>query len=453
MNACSMPLSQAAAYLGAELPEQDLVFKGVSTDTRSVSQGELFIALQGDHFDAHEFLEQAVASGAVAAVVSRPVPAGVPVLMVEDTRLALGLLAGAWRAQFDTPVVGVTGSNGKTTVKEMVATILKQDGRPLVTQGNLNNDIGVPLTLFNLDSSHTHAVIEMGANHIGEIEYLAGIAKPEVGVVTNAMSAHLEGFGSLDGVALAKGEMFAALEETGTAIINCDDTYADDWRDRAQPARVLGFGLSEAADISAEHIRFDVKAWQTCFTLRTPSGEIEINLPMAGQHNVMNALAAAAATFALGMSLEIIQQGLAEMSCVKGRLFAQRTHHGAQLIDDTYNANPDSLQAGLDVLAQLPGKRILVIGDMAELGDDSEALHSDIAAQAREAGVQFLYALGKQSAAAVERFGNGAHHFMEHDALSHALSEELDENSVILVKGSRSARMERVVNALLEDDE
>jgi len=448
-----MPLSQAAQYLGATLPEQDIVFRGVSTDTRSVSQGELFIALQGENFDAHEFLAQAVAGGAVAAVVSRPVQAGVPVLLVEDTRLALGLLAGAWRAQFDIPVVGVTGSNGKTTVKEMIATILKQDGRPLVTQGNLNNDIGVPLTLFNLDTNHTHAVIEMGANHVGEIEYLAGIARPDVGVVTNAMSAHLEGFGSLDGVASAKGEMFAALTDTGTAIINCDDNYADTWRKRAEPARTLGFGLSESADISAENIRFDVKAWQTCFTLRTPSGEIDITLPMAGQHNVMNALAAAAATFALGMSLEIIQQGLAVMSSVKGRLFAQQTRHGSQLIDDTYNANPDSLQAGLDVLAQLPGKRILVIGDMAELGDDSEALHSDIAAQAREAGVQFLYALGKQSAAAAERFGNGAHHFMEHDALSTALSNELDENSVILVKGSRSARMERVVNTLLEDEQ
>jgi len=448
-----MPLSQAAQYLGAKLPEQDLVFRGVSTDTRSVSQGELFIALHGENFDAHEFLAQAVAGGAVAAVVSRPVQAGVPVLLVEDTRLALGLLAGAWRAQFDIPVVGVTGSNGKTTVKEMIATILKQDGRPLVTQGNLNNDIGVPLTLFNLDTNHTHAVIEMGANHVGEIEYLAGIARPDVGVVTNAMSAHLEGFGSLDGVASAKGEMFAALTDTGTAIINSDDNYADAWRKRAEPARKLGFGLSESADISAEDIRFDVKAWQTCFTLRTPSGEIDITLPMAGQHNVMNALAATAAAFALGMSLEIIQQGLAAMSSVKGRLFAQQTRHGAQLIDDTYNANPDSLQAGLDVLAQLPGKRILVIGDMAELGDDSEALHSDIAAQAREAGVQFLYALGKQSAAAAERFGNGAHHFMEHDALSNALSDELDENSVILVKGSRSARMERVVNALLEDEQ
>ena len=453
MSACSMPLSQAAQYLGAEMSGHDIVFKGVSTDTRKVQQGELFVALKGENFDAHEFLQQAVDGGAVAAVVSRPVQAGVPVLLVEDTRHALGLLARAWRAGFDVPVVGVTGSNGKTTVKEMIAAILGQEGRPLVTQGNLNNEIGVPLTLFNLDQQHTHAVIEMGANHVGEIARLADIAQPGVGVVTNAMSAHLEGFGSLDGVASAKGEMFAALDETGVAIINCDDQYADTWRDRAAPARVLGFGLSQAADISASNIHFDVAEWQTCFTLRTPAGDADIALPLAGQHNVMNALAAAAATFVMGMSLGTIQQGLAAMTCVKGRLFAQRTRHGALLIDDTYNANPDSMQAGLDVLAQLAGKRILVIGDMAELGDDSVALHSGIAAQAREACVQFLFALGEQSAAAVEKFGNGAHHFMDHDALSTALSAELDENSVVLIKGSRSARMERIVNALLEEDE
>jgi len=453
MSACSMPLSQAAECLGAEMSGSDIVFKGVSTDTRKVQQGELFVALKGENFDAHEFLQQAVEGGAVAAVVSRPVQTGVPVLLVEDTRHALGLLAQAWRSRFDIPVIGVTGSNGKTTVKEMIAAILAQEGQPLVTQGNLNNEIGVPLTLFNLDQQHTHAVIEMGANHIGEIAWLADIAKPDVGVVTNAMSAHLEGFGSLDGVASAKGEMFAALDESGVAIINCDDRYADAWRERAATARVLGFGLSELADVSATDIRFDVSAWQTCFTLQTPAGTVDIALPLAGQHNVMNALAAAAATFALGISLTSIQQGLAAMTCVKGRLFAQRTRHGALLIDDTYNANPDSLQAGLDVVALLPGKRILVIGDMAELGSDSEALHSGIAAQAREAGVQFLFAVGEHSAVAVERFGNGAYHFMDHDALSMALSAELDENSVVLIKGSRSARMERIVNALLEDDE
>jgi len=451
MNACHMPLSQAAEYLGVRYTGEDIEFRGVSTDTRSVQTGELFIALKGENFDAHEFIQQAVAAGAVAAVVSRSVQISVPQLLVDDTRKALGQLASAWRSRFNLPIVAVTGSNGKTTVKEMIASILSVSGQPLVTKGNLNNDIGVPQTLFNIDQQHSHAVIEMGANHIGEIAYLASLAKPNIGVVTNAMPAHLEGFGSLDGVATAKGEMFDALVESSVAIINVDDQYAEQWRERAQPARVLGFGLSASAEVTATHIQFNPVEWNTQFDLKTPAGEIAITLPLAGRHNVMNALAAASACFALDVSTQDIQQGLANMQCVSGRLMATVSSQGAIIIDDSYNANPASLQAGLEVLAMMPGKRILVMGDMAELGDNSEALHAEMASLAREYDVQYLFALGEQSAAAVEKFGNGGKHFHSHEELEASLRTELDKHSVVLIKGSRRMQMERIVNAMHEE--
>jgi len=451
MNACRMPLSQAAEYLGAHYNGSEIEFHGVSTDTRQVRTGELFVALQGENFDAHDFIQQAVDAGAVAVVVSRPVEINLPSLLVDDTRLALGHLASAWRDQFSLPVVAVTGSNGKTTVKEMIASILSVSGKPLVTKGNFNNDIGVPLTLFNIDNRHTHAVIEMGANHVGEIAYLAAMAKPNIGVVTNAMSAHLEGFGSLDGVAQGKGEMFAQLGETATAIVNADDHYAEQWRQRAVPANVIEFGLNESANIRATKIKFNPIDWCTQFSLQTPDGEIEINLPLAGQHNVMNALAASAACLALSIPLKDVQTGLAKMQCVGGRLVAAVSPQGATIIDDTYNANPSSLQAGLEVLAMMPGKRILVLGDMAELGEDSTALHSQVAALAREHDVQYLFALGEQSASAVEEFGNGGMHFANHDELAESLRTELDEHSVVLIKGSRRMQMERIVNAMHEE--
>jgi len=451
MNACHMPLSQAAKYLGAVYSGNDIEFHGVSTDTRSVQSGELFVALQGENFDAHDYIHQAVEAGAVAAIVSQPVQTKVPCLLVDDTRKALGVLASAWRSSFNLPVVAVTGSNGKTTVKEMIASILNINGNPLVTKGNLNNDIGVPQTLFNIDKQHSHAVIEMGANHIKEIAYLASLAKPNVGVVTNAMPAHLEGFGSLDGVATAKGEMFDALTESAVAIVNVDDQYAEQWQQRAQPARVLGFGLSDAAEVSAEQIQFKPLDWTTQFVLKTPVGEITVTLPLAGRHNVMNALAASAACLALDISLQDIQQGLANMQCVSGRLMSNISPQGATIIDDSYNANPASLQAGLDVLAMMPGKRILVIGDMAELGGDSYALHSQVANMAREHDVQYLFALGEQSAAAVEKFGNGGQHFNSHEELEASLRTELDEHSVVLIKGSRRMQMERIVKAMHEE--
>lgn len=303
-----------------------------------------------------------------------------------------------------------------------------------------------------MDESHSHAVVEMGANHAGEIAYLVSLAMPDVGVVTNAMSAHLEGFGDLDGVAQAKGEMFEALGESDTAIVNADDKYADSWRERAQPAQIMSFGIEQTADVSANEIEFNVRDWQTCFHLYTPQGQIDIRLPMAGQHNVMNALAASAVSLALGVSLEEVGEGLSSMESVKGRLRAESAVNGALLIDDTYNANPSSLQAGLDVLAMMPGKRFLILGDMAELGEDAIALHKGVAGQAREADVQFLYALGENSRNATDAFGVGAHHFTDHESLLAALKAEVDENSVVLVKGSRLMQMERIVAGLLEEE-
>jgi UDP-N-acetylmuramoyl-tripeptide--D-alanyl-D-alanine ligase len=450
MNACSMQLSEVASVLGAQHQGADVHFKGVSTDTRSVQQGELFVALRGERFDAHEFIAEAAASGAVAAIVSRPVDAGMPVLLVEDTQQALGKLAHAWRGKFAIPVTAITGSNGKTTVKEMIASILRIKGQPLVTQGNLNNEIGVPLTLLRLDESHSHAVIEMGANHAGEIAYLVSLTDPDIGVVTNAMSAHLEGFGSLDGVAQAKGEMFEALGESDTAIVNADDRYADAWRERARPAQIMSFGIEQAADVSASEIEFNARDWQTRFIMHTPQGQLDVSLPLAGRHNVMNALAASAAALALGVSLEEVRDGLANMENVEGRLRAEPATKGALLIDDTYNANPSSLQAGLDVLAMMPGKRFLVLGDLAELGEEAIELHKSVASKARQADVQFLYALGENSRHAVDAFGVGGHHFTDHESLLTALKAEMDENSVVLIKGSRFMRMERIVAGLEE---
>jgi len=448
-NTCSMPLSRLATIIGSDFSGEDTVFTGVSTDTRTVKQGELFFAINGENFDAHDYLQQAADSGAVAAVVSKTGSDSLPLLAVEDTVHALGQLAQACRMQFSFPVVGITGSNGKTTVKEMIASILQVSGEPLVTIGNLNNDIGVPLTLLRSDESYTHAVIEMGANHIGEIAYLTKLARPQVGVVTNALSAHLEGFGSRDGVALAKGELFDALQENNVAIINADDSYCGQWQLRAQPASIVTFGLNNSANVTARDVSFDPASWQTTFTIISDQGMQDIAMPLVGRHNVMNALAAAAAALALGISLQEVAEGLQQMSAVGGRLHAAKTARGSLVIDDSYNANPDSLQAGLDVLAMLPGKRILVLGDMAELGEAASSLHADIAASARQANVQYLYAVGELSAATVQQFGNGGQHFENKESLLRALNDIMDENSVALVKGSRRMQMDSIVKALL----
>jgi UDP-N-acetylmuramoyl-tripeptide--D-alanyl-D-alanine ligase len=367
-------------------------------------------------------------------------------VLVEDTRMALGRLAGWWRSRFSIPVVAITGSNGKTTVKEMLASILREAAGSadavLATRGNLNNDIGMPLTLLRMNETHLYAVIEMGMNHPGEIDYLTRIAVPDVALTNNASGAHLEGLGSVEAVAQAKGEIFAGLRHHGTAVINSDDSHAQIWRTLAGAHPLLEFGLNANADVSGtwhphgDGLRLDVTA---------PQGMFVADLQVPGKHNALNALAATAAATVLNIPLETIAAGLEKFSGVAGRLQRKTALHGASLIDDTYNANPSSMRAAINVLAQAPGKRILVLGDMGELGDESAALHAGIGAEARRAGIEKLYALGALSVNTVREFGSGAQHFGQIEDLQDALEDELDANTTVLVKGSRFMKMERVV--------
>lgn len=441
----TLPLSEAARVLDAVQHGADVTFSGLSTDTRSIEKGNLFVALQGPNFDGHDYLQQAQSQGAVAATVSRTVETALPRVEVADTRLALGRLAAHWRSRFDLPLIAVTGSNGKTSVKEMLAAILRPCGETLVTRGNLNNDIGMPLTLSGLSDRHSYAVIELGANHPGEIAYLADIARPTVALINNAAPAHLEGFGDLDGVARAKGELFERLSDDGVCIVNADDNYAGLWLSLAGSRKVIRFGLAEDADVHATW-RGDVTGSDV--SLQTPSGNVEFRLPLPGRHNVMNALAASAASIALGLSVDVIARGLSDMHTVAGRWQLQSGLHGARLIDDTYNANPGSLAVALDLLAADSGERWLVLGDMGELGEAGEALHREMGRQARNAGLCQLFALGSLAAAAADAFGDGGEAFTSMDALLGRLRGGLRPGVSVLVKGSRAMHMERVIDAL-----
>lgn len=439
-------LSSIAVPLAATLQGLDVPFERVTTDTRQVRSGDLFVALKGDNFDGHDFVARAREQGAVAALVSRPLPDAISQLVVQDTLTGLQALGAHWRQQFELPVVGVTGSNGKTTTKQMLASIFEARGPVLATQGNLNNHIGVPLTLLSLRAEHRTAVVEMGANHAGEIELLTRLARPQVGVVTQAGDAHLEGFGSREGVARAKGELFAGLAAGGIAVINHDDAYAPLWRGLAASHPIIHFGMTERADVHA--LQVEVQGEGMRFDLNTPSGRAAVNLPLPGRHNVANALAAAACGIALGMDVEDIAAGLSRMKNAAGRLAWARTPQGARLLDDTYNANPTSLHAAMELLAGLPGERLLIIGGMAELGPDAAKLHADAGTQARRLGIQRLMTLGPLAAEAGRAFGPGAEHFEDVNALSERARVLLHPDMAVLVKGSRSARMERVVTAL-----
>ena len=446
-----MTLGEAGAVLGASLGDArdaDVRFRGVSTDSRRDCAGALFFALRGPNFDGHDHVESAARSGAVAAVTERPGADGTPRLVVPDVRLALGRLASTWRGRFDIPFVAVTGSNGKTTVKEMVASILGRRHRTLSTAGNLNTDIGLAATLFGLDAGHRRAVVEMGANHPGEIAELAGLCKPRVGVVTQCAPAHLEGFGDVAGVARAKGELFDSLPSGGTGVVNADDHYAKFWTRQLGCRRVLRFGLDSPADVGARWTPREHGGSR--IALVTPAGEASFELGLPGRHNVMNTLAAAAASLALGEPLDEIAAGLEAMRPVPGRLCPRSLAGGSLLLDDTYNANPGSLRAALDVLAARDGECWLVLGDMAELGDEERALHREAGRLARERGVQRLYGVGRLAAEAVEAFGPGGRHHPSHHALVSDLRADLESSAPVtaLVKGSRSMGMESVVQAL-----
>jgi len=446
----SLRLSDAASAISAALEGEDGLFTGVSTDTRSLSAGQLFFALRGPNYDAHDKLDDAQAAGAVAAVVERPMPSALPQLVVADTRRALGELARAWRQRFKLPVLAVTGSAGKTTVKEMLAAIMRTQGAVLATRGNLNNDIGLPLTLFQLDDTHRAAVLEMGANHLGDIALLVDIARPEVGVITLCAPCHLEGFGSIENVARTKGEMFAGLPADGVAILNNEDAQATLWRAMAGPRRVVSFGAG--GDFSAHDIQ--VTSSGSEFTLRAPHGMIEIALKHRGQHNVRNALAAAAAAYAAGVSLKDIQAGLAQAAAVDGRLQYRAGVGGCHLIDDSYNANPASMAAALAVLGAEPAPRWLVFGDMRELGPDAVEYHREVGAQAAAAGVSMLYTCGPLARHAAERFNGSAVHGSDHDGLLAALHAALSAGNgprpTILIKGSRAMALDKVANALAD---
>ncbi|MDX1252109.1 MAG: UDP-N-acetylmuramoyl-tripeptide--D-alanyl-D-alanine ligase [Gammaproteobacteria bacterium] len=450
-----MKLAEAAAALGAETIGGDVLFQAVNTDTRTIQPGDLFIALRGEHFDGHVFVAEAAAKGAVAALVSEPVETALPLLRVADTRLALGQLGAAWRTRFAIPLIAVTGSNGKTTTKEMLAAIFARRGPVLATQGNLNNDIGVPLTLLRLRAEHRCAVIEMGANHPGEIAYLSELARPTVALITNAAMAHLAGFGSLDEIARTKGGIYAGLAEQGVGIVNADDAYAGFWRSLLGGRRCMTFGMREQADVSvltgSVQCQLGDEAIITAFQMRTPAGDIDVSFPLMGEHNVMNALAAAAAALAAGATLADVKNGLEAMQAVKGRLQVKKAGCGARVIDDTYNANPPSLLAAINVLAGVAGRKVLVLGDMGELGDDAPLFHRQVGERARQAGIDKLYATGELSRDAVQAFGADGGHYANHDELIAALAADLNAQTTVLVKGSRFMRMERVVEALVQE--
>lgn len=429
-------------------------FTRVCTDTRAVGPGDLFVALKGPNFDGHQFVAQAKAAGARAAVVETLQPVDLPQWQVDDTRIALGQIARLNRERFSGPVFAITGSSGKTTVKEMLATVLGQQDCVLATQGNLNNDIGAPLTLLALSDQHQQAVVELGASAGGEIAYTVALTQPDVAILNNAMGAHLEGFGSLQGVVKAKGEIFAGLDASGCAVINLDDANASYWLKQTEGQRRLTFGVNNsAADIQARDLQLQASGCYQ-FTLVQGGQQVTVVLPVMGQHMVANATAVAAACRAQGLALSQIATGLAAFTPVPGRMCPLTTARGCQLIDDSYNANPSAARAAIDVLASLPGKQILVLGDMGELGVDAATLHADVGAYAAEKGVEQLLATGELSQHTVNGFlqagGSSAELFASHEALITYLTPLCDAASRVLVKGSRSAAMDKVVRALME---
>jgi UDP-N-acetylmuramoyl-tripeptide--D-alanyl-D-alanine ligase len=446
-------LASFAQLCGGQLKGRDAPYTSVSTDSRTLANGALFVALRGPNFNGNEFVGAALAAGAVGALVDTEQAGAPSQIIVSDTQVALERAGSAWREQFAIPVVGVAGSNGKTTAKEMTAAILGQLGNCLATRGNLNNHIGVPLTLLRLEPVNRFAVVEMGANRGGEVAHLVRIARPTVGMITNAGAEHLEGFGSIEGVAHAEGEMVAGLAPTATAVINADDEFASLWRGMTQ-ARVVTFGVQANADFKANDIGTTIgpEGFLTHFTLVCPLGSTAVTLHMGGRHNVSNALAAAAAAAAAGAGLQQIVAGLAAMRAVAGRLQFKKARSGAWIIDDSYNANPSSMRAGIEVLAELDGAKWLVVGDMAELGEFASAAHIEMGEFARAHGIERLYAIGALAKLAVDSFGAGAQWFPDAQALSNALVAALSGSASsvrLLIKGSRVNKLERVVDTLV----
>ena len=445
-------LSAVAESVAGRLIGADAEFGAVSTDTRSLKPGSLFVAIRGERFDGNDYVAAAAERGAAGALVSRPGNSRVAQIAVADTRLAFGAMARAWRGNFAIPVVAVTGSAGKTTVKELCAAILSVSRRICVTEGNLNNDIGVPLILMRLDASHEALVIELGANHAGEIANLGAIVGPTIAVITMAGPAHLEGFGSLEGVARAKGELIDSLPADGVAVLNADDRFFAEWRRRAGDRRVVSFGFAATADVRPVGAP-EVSGAGSRFTITLPRDRrIDVTLPLLGRANVGNALAAAAAASAAGASDEDIRRGLGSARAVKGRMHPLPGRGGAALIDDSYNANPSAARAALDFLASCGGERIFVLGDMLELGAEAEALHAGVGEYAR-GRCDRLVAIGKLAAFAAESYGAEAERFATLEAAAPGLLERLGPRTTVLVKASRSMGLDRLVALLAQPAE
>jgi UDP-N-acetylmuramoyl-tripeptide--D-alanyl-D-alanine ligase len=456
-----MDLLEASEAMSGALHGEPLGFSGVSTDSRAVTAGQLFVALRGENFDGHAFVASAAQRGAVAAVVDNQalpglnVP-GLSLIAVADTRLALGQLAASWRARFALPLIAVTGSNGKTTSKEMIASIMRAafDGAPesvLATQGNLNNDIGLPLTLLKLNPAHRAAVIEMGMNHPGEIAYLTRLAQPTVALVTNAQRAHLAGMGSLDVIASEKGSVFCGLatgpDNAGVAVINADDRWAALWREQSREHRVMDYSFERPAAVTGV---CTVRGLVTHLRITWQGQTIEVTLALPGAHNARNALGAATAALAAGVGLAAVEQGLTAFRGIKGRLQQRAGLNGALLLDDTYNANPDSVRAGIDVLAATVGRKVMVLGDMGEIGEMTGQFHDEIGGYAKSQGIDLLLAFGDSSVLTAHNFGAGGQHFKKIEDLIAALSSAMTPQTTVLIKGSRFMRMERVVDAVSE---
>ncbi|MDD4915568.1 MAG: UDP-N-acetylmuramoyl-tripeptide--D-alanyl-D-alanine ligase [Methylococcales bacterium] len=445
-------LVEIAQAVRGRLVGQDACIDGLSIDTRTLSAGQIYVALKGRNFDGHSFISTALLAGAAAVMVEHECETPLPQIIVRDSRRALAELAGFWRGRLDVKVVGVTGSNGKTTVKEMLAAIFSRQGNTLFTQGNLNNDIGVPLTLLRLDGGHRYAVIEMGANHAGEIAYSSQFARPDVSVITNIGSAHIEGFGDIQGVARSKGEIVESLGNDGVAVLNRDDDYYPLWLALAGQRKTSSFGFHHSADVSAENLcsRLDSRGFETGFDLRSAAGTVLVRLALAGEHNVRNALAAAAAALQAGLSLQDIKQGLEMVRPVTGRMQPLVGRKGNLIIDDTYNANPASLKAALAVLDH-DADNWLILGAFGELGEDSPAIHREMGALIKSMPVRRLFATGELARQTVESFGSGGQFFENQAQLTSALSQAITGKETLLVKGSRAQKMENVVAALVDN--
>jgi UDP-N-acetylmuramoyl-tripeptide--D-alanyl-D-alanine ligase len=447
-----MDIQEAAVAMAGTPRGENRSFSGVSTDSRKIGAGELFVALRGENFDGHGFVAAAQARAAVAAVVdSQSVESlqdlGLPLIEVADTRLALGALAAHWRARFTLPLIAVTGSNGKTTSKEMLTSILKAafGDAVLATRGNLNNDIGLPLTLLALNAGYRAAVVEMGMNHPGEIAALTRIARPTVALVTNAQRAHLAGMGNVESIAAEKGSVFMGLASEGVAVFNADDPWAGLWRSQSANRPVMCFSFERAAEVNGRCL---ARGLENQLVISALGEQVEVSLALPGAHNARNALGAATAALAAGVSLAAVRDGLAAFRGIKGRLQRRTGLNGSVVLDDTYNANPDSVRAGIDVLAATIGKKILVLGDMGEIGDMTGQFHDEVGGYAKSQGVDLLLALGDSSPLAASNFGTGGQHFKKIEDLIEALIRELTPETTVLVKGSRFMRMERVADAV-----